>query len=320
MTVSYLEFERPVAELENKISEMKAIAQQDTSMDVAEEVRSLEEKAETLLRKIYDNLEPWQTTQVARHPNRPHFLDYTRALLEDFIPLAGDRMFAEDAAVLGGPARFRGRSVMMIGFEKGHDTETRMHHNFGMARPEGYRKAIRLMNMAERFNMPVIVMVDTPGAYPGKGAEERGTAEAIARCIDRCLSLSTPNVSIVVGEGGSGGAVAVATTNRVLMLEHSIYTVASPEASASILWRVADKAHDAAAAMKITAQNLLDLGVIDKIIPEPVGGAHRSPAGTMANVGDAIEKMLVDLSDASPASLRAARREKYIQIGRTGFA
>ncbi|MFZ1105514.1 MAG: acetyl-CoA carboxylase carboxyltransferase subunit alpha, partial [Hyphomicrobiaceae bacterium] len=261
-------------------------------------------------------LTPWQKTQVARHPDRPHCLDYVSALIEDFIPLAGDRYFAEDAAIMGGIGRFRGRSIVMIGHEKGSDTEGRIKHNFGMARPEGYRKAVRLMDLAEKFDLPVLALVDTAGAYPGIGAEERGQAEAIARSTDRCLSLTVPMVAVVTGEGGSGGAVAIATANRVLMLEHSIYTVISPEAAASILWRDTTRAIDAATSMKITAQDLKTLGVIDVIISEPVGGAHRDPALVFRRTGDAVAKAFSELSGLGPEGVRRQRHDKYLAIGR----
>jgi len=262
-------------------------------------------------------LTPWQKTQVARHPDRPHSLDYARALLEDFTPMAGDRYFAEDAAIMGGLARFRGRPIVFIGHEKGSDTEGRIKHNFGMARPEGYRKAVRLMDLAEKFSLPVVTLIDTAGAYPGIGAEERGQAEAIARSTDRCLSLGVPLVAVVIGEGGSGGAVAIATANRVLMLEHAIYTVASPEAAASILWRDSARAIDAATSMKITAQDLKTLGIIDVIITEPVGGAHRDTTMMFKRAGDAIAKAIGEFSGLSPDAIRRQRHEKFLQIGRS---
>ena len=276
---TYLDFEKPIAELESKVAELKAInSDDDASASLTDEVTKLQQKAHQALVDTYAKLTPWQKTQVARHPDRPHCLDYVKALIEDFTPLAGDRYFAEDAAIMGGLGRFRGRPVVVIGNEKGSDTESRIRHNFGMARPEGYRKAVRLMDLADKFALPVITLVDTAGAYPGIGAEERGQAEAIARSTDRCLALGVPLVAVIIGEGGSGGAVAIATANRVLMLEHSIYTVASPEAAASILWRDSARAIDAATSMKITAQDLKTLGVIDVIITEPTGGAHRDPA------------------------------------------
>src|SRR5262247_2070676 len=271
---TYLDFEKPIAELESKVAELSALSvEDDGSLSITEEVTKLQQKAHQALTDTYAKLTPWQKTQVARHPDRPHCLDYVAALIEDFVPLAGDRYFAEDAAIMGGIGRFRGRSIVVIGHEKGSDTESRIKHNFGMARPEGYRKAVRLMDLAEKFELPVLTLVDTAGAYPGIGAEERGQAEAIARSTDRCLSLTVPLVAVVIGEGGSGGAVAIATANRVLMLEHAIYTVASPEAAASILWRDSARAIDAATSMKITAQDLKTLGIIDVIITEPVGGA-----------------------------------------------
>lgn len=317
---TYLEFEKPLAELEGKVQELKLLAQEDPTAGISEDVAKLEAKAAQLLEDMYSDLDTWQKTQVARHPNRPHFLDYVNGLVEDFTPLAGDRVFGEDHAIIGGFGRFRGRSVAILGHEKGADMETRMKHNFGMAQPEGYRKAVRLMTLADRFKMPVITLVDTAGAFPGREGEERGQAEAIARSIDKCLDIKVPFVSLVIGEGGSGGALAIATASRVLMLEHSIYTVASPEASASILWRNSDKAKDAAAAMKVTAQSLLELGVIDRIIPEPIGGAHRERAQMIREAGDAIEQELRDLSGYDGATLRRQRQEKYMQIGRTGFA
>jgi len=313
---TYLEFEKPIAELEGKVQELKLLAQEDPTAGISDDVAKLEAKAAQLLTDMYANLDTWQKTQVARHPNRPHFLDYANALIEDFSPLAGDRCFGEDEAIVGGLGRFRGRSVVIMGHEKGSDVETRMKHNFGMAQPEGYRKAVRLMEMADRFSMPVITLIDTAGAFPGREGEERGQAEAIARSIDTCLNIQVPSVSLVIGEGGSGGALAIATASRVLMLEHSIYTVASPEASASILWRNSDKAKDAAAAMKVTAQSLLQLGVIDRILPEPVGGAHRERAQIMSEAGDAIEHELRDLSGLDGASLRRQRQEKFMAMGR----
>lgn len=317
---TYLEFEKPIAELEGKVQELKVLAQEDPSVSISEEVTKLEAKAAQLLSDTYSNLDTWQKTQVARHPNRPHFLDYVSGLIEDFSPLAGDRVFGEDQAIVGGLGRFRGRSVVILGHEKGSDMETRMRHNFGMAQPEGYRKAVRLMDLADRFNMPIITLVDTAGAYPGKEGEERGQAEAIARSTEQCLNVKVPFISLVIGEGGSGGAIAIATGNKVLMLEHSIYTVASPEASASILWRNSDKAKDAAAAMKVTAQSLLGLGVIDRILPEPVGGAHRERAQMIQDAGDAIEMELRDLDGLDGATLRRMRREKFMDMGRTGLA
>src|SRR5215510_9093851 len=314
---TYLDFEKPIAELESKVAELSALSvEDDGSVSITEEVTKLQQKAHQALVDTYAKLTPWQKTQVARHPDRPHCLDYVEALIEDFTPLAGDRYYAEDAAIMGGIGRFRGRSVMVIGHEKGSDTESRIKHNFGMARPEGYRKAVRLMDLAERFGMPVVTLVDTAGAYPGIGAEERGQAEAIARSTDRCLSLGVPLVAVIIGEGGSGGAVAIATANRVLMLEHAIYTVASPEAAASILWRDAARAIDAATSMKITAQDLKTLGVIDVVIAEPTGGAHRDPATMLERTGDAVAKALGEFSGLSPEAIRRQRHEKFLAIGR----
>ena len=312
----YLEFEKPIAELEGKVVELKRLAADDPTMDIGEEVHRLESKAAQLLKETYGKLSPWQKTLVARHPNRPHFNDYVKRLIDEFTPLAGDRTFAEDNAVVGGLGRFRGRTVMVIGHEKGSDTKTRLKHNFGMAMPEGYRKAIRLMTLAERFGVPVLTLVDTPGAYPGVGAEERGQAEAIARSTERCLTLASPIVSLIIGEGGSGGAVAIATANRVLMLEHAIYSVISPEGCASILWHSADKAQDAASAMKLTAQDLLQLKVIDAIIPEPVGGAHRGQLDVIDAAGDAIAGALAELDRMDGPALKRDRRDKFLSIGR----
>jgi acetyl-CoA carboxylase carboxyl transferase subunit alpha len=314
---TYLEFEKPLAELEGKVQELRILAQEDPAAGISDDVSKLEAKASQLLSDMYADLDTWQKTQVARHPNRPHLIDYVDGLIEDFTPLAGDRLFGEDHAIVGGFGRFRGRSVVILGHEKGSDMETRMKHNFGMAQPEGYRKAVRLMSLADKFNMPVITLVDTAGAFPGREGEERGQAEAIARSIDKCLDIRVPSISLIIGEGGSGGALAIATASRVMMLEHSIYTVASPEASASILWRNSDKAKDAAAAMKVTAQSLLELGVIDRILPEPVGGAHRERALMIREAGDAIEQELRDLSGFDGATLRRLRQEKFMAIGRT---
>ena len=315
---TYIEFEKPIAELESKVAELRALSAQDnTNVSIGDEITKLEQKAKQLLVETYAKLTPWQKTQVARHPERPHCLDYVNALIDDFQPLAGDRYFAEDAAVMGGVGTFRGKSVVVIGHEKGHDTESRIKHNFGMARPEGYRKAVRLMEMADKFGMAVITLVDTAGAYPGVGAEERGQAEAIARSTDCCLSLGAPIVTVVIGEGGSGGAVAIATANRILMLEHSIYTVASPEAAASILWRDSAKAIDAATSMKITAQDLLALGVIDDVIPEPVGGAHRDKDGAIERTGGAIARALAEFDHKSPEDVRRQRHDRFLEIGRS---
>eukprot|EP01037_Dinobryon_pediforme_P013571 gene13571-13690_t len=310
---SYLDFEKPVAELEAKVEELRAMS--GNGVAIGEELTRLQSKASKALADLYANLTPWQKTQVARHPQRPHFSDYVRELIEDFTPLAGDRKFAEDEAIIGGIGRFRGASVMIIGQEKGSDTSSRLKHNFGMARPEGYRKAVRLMEMAERFKLPVISLVDTAGAFPGIDAEERGQAEAIARSTDAALALNVPNIAVVIGEGGSGGAVAIASCNRVLMLEHSIYTVASPEASASILWRDSGRAQDAATNMKITAQDLLKFGIIDGIIREPSGGAHSEPLAAIAATGKALGKALDELSAMPQANIRAARADKFMKMG-----
>lgn len=321
---TYLEFEKPIAELEGRIEDLKKV-DGEAGVQVKDEIERLQSKADQLLADTYGKLSRWQKTQVARHAGRPHFSDYVRMLVEDFTPLAGDRCYGEDSAIVGGPARFRGRSIMLIGHEKGADTASRVKHNFGMANPEGYRKAIRLMEMAERFGLPVVTLVDTPGAFPGRGAEERGQAEAIASCTDKCLALGAPLVSVIVGEGGSGGAVALASGNKVLMLEHSVYSVISPEGCASILWKDAagkgeSKAPDAAEAMKISAEDLLALGVIDAIIPEPVGGAHRDPALAAERLGDAVEAAIHELEHMSPDELRAHRRQKFLAIGRAGLA
>jgi acetyl-CoA carboxylase carboxyl transferase subunit alpha len=317
---TYLDFEKPIADLEGKVEELRQLAGQDSTMDISDEVLRLETKAAQLLQETYAKLTPWQKTQVARHPNRPHFSDYIKRWIEDFTPLAGDRYFGEDHAIVGGLGRFRGRSVVIIGHEKGADTQARIKHNFGMARPEGYRKAARLMTLAERFGLPVITLVDTAGAYPGIGAEERGQAEAIARSTDRCLSLGVPNVSVIIGEGGSGGAVAIATANTVMMLEHAIYSVISPEGCASILWRDSEKARDAAAAMQITAQDLHARHIIDRIIQEPVGGAHRDAVKAINDTGQAVEEALQALDGLSADDLRRRRREKFLAMGREGVA
>jgi acetyl-CoA carboxylase carboxyl transferase subunit alpha len=312
---SYLDFEKPVAELEAKVEELRAM--NDTGVAIGEEIARLEAKAGAALKELYETLTPWQKTQVARHPQRPHCLDYVEGLITDFVPLAGDRKFGEDQAVVGGFGRFQGESVCVLGHEKGSDTESRLKHNFGMARPEGYRKAARLMEMADRFGIPVISLVDTAGAYPGIGAEERGQAEAIARSTDACLGLGVPNVAVILGEGGSGGAIALATANRVLMLEHAIYSVISPEGAASILWRDTTKAQEAATNMKITAQDMVRFGVIDTIIPEPTGGAHRDPAAAIAATGEAIAHALSELRGLEPAAVRQQRREKFLEMGRS---
>src|SRR6202161_254786 len=314
---SYLDFEKPVAELEANIEEMRALQNAGDAIAVGDEMTRMEGKAGQALKELYAELTPWQKTQVARHPQRPHCLDYVAQLIADFVPLAGDRTFGEDAAIVGGFGRFRGESVCVIGQEKSSDTESRLKHNFGMARPEGYRKAVRLMDMADHFEIPVIALIDTAGAYPGIGAEERGQAEAIARCTEVCLRIGVPNVATIIGEGGSGGAIAVATANRVIMLEHSIYSVISPEGAASILWRDATKAQDAASNMKITAQDLLRLGVVDTVVPEPTGGAHRDPAAMIAATADAIAMALDELHGLDRATIVRLRREKFLAIGRT---
>ncbi|WP_373502029.1 acetyl-CoA carboxylase carboxyltransferase subunit alpha [Aestuariivirga sp.] len=313
---TYLDFEAPLAELEGKIAELRTLAAGENSVSIADEVKGLEKKAAKLLSDLYVNLDPWQKAQVARHPERPHAVDYIDTLITEFTPMAGDRKFAEDFAVVGGLGRFQDQPVMVIGQEKGNDTTSRLKRNFGMARPEGYRKAVRLMEMADRFGLPVISFVDTAGAYPGIDAEERGQAEAIARSTDCCLSLGVPTVSVVIGEGGSGGAIAIATANVVLMLEHAIYSVISPEGAASILWRDAARAKDAAAAMKITAQDLKKLGVIDEIVAEPKGGAHRGRADAIDATGQAIARALKAYEGVSGDVLRTQRREKFLSIGR----
>ncbi len=315
----YLDFENRIAELEGKIAELKSLAAEggeDDGVSIAEEVAQLEKKADKALADLYARLDPWQKTQVARHPERPHCIDYINGLITDFTPLAGDRKFAEDLAIIGGVGRFRGRPVMVIGQEKGNDTKSRIARNFGMARPEGYRKAVRLMDMAERFRLPVLTFIDTAGAYPGIGAEERGQAEAIARSTERCLTLGVPMVSLITGEGGSGGAIAIATANRVLMLEHSIYSVISPEGAASILWRDPAKAQEAAKALKLTAQDLEKLGIVDAVIAENTGGAHRAREKTVRDAGNAMEKALLPLLHMTGDELRRQRREKYLSVGR----
>jgi acetyl-CoA carboxylase carboxyl transferase subunit alpha len=314
---SYLDFEKPVAELEAKIEELRTLQAQGDAVAIGDEIERLEARAAQALKALYASLTPWQKTQVARHPQRPHCLDYVETLISDFTPLAGDRKFGEDEAIVGGFGRFRGESVCIIGQEKGSTTDSRIRHNFGMARPEGYRKAVRLMEMADRFAIPVLSLVDTAGAYPGIGAEERGQAEAIARSTEACLALGVPNVAVILGEGGSGGAIAVATANQVLMLEHAIYGVISPEGAASILWRDTSKAQDAAISMKITAQDLLKFGVIDTVVPEPVGGAHRDPAAAIAATGEAIAVALTQLGNLDGEAVRQHRREKFLNMGRT---
>jgi acetyl-CoA carboxylase carboxyl transferase subunit alpha len=314
---SYLDFEKPVAELEARIDELRGLAATGDSAAISEEITRLEAKASEELAELYAGLTPWQKTQVARHPQRPHCLDYIAALVTEFVPFAGDRKFGDDEAIVGGFGRFRGESICVIGHERGSTTESRLKHNFGMAKPEGYRKAVRLMEMADRFEIPVLALVDTAGAYPGIGAEERGQAEAIARSTDACLSLGVPNVAIVLGEGGSGGAIAIATANRVLMLQHAIYSVISPEGAASILWRDTAKAQEAATNMKITADDLMRFGVIDVIVPEPVGGAHRDPPAAIAATSDAIAKALGDLAGLDRETVRRQRRDKFLAIGRS---
>jgi acetyl-CoA carboxylase carboxyl transferase subunit alpha len=310
-----LDFERPISELEGKVKELRHLAGSSAELDLADEIERLEARADKLLRQTYAKLTPWQKTQVARHPERPHFSDYRDALFDDMTPLAGDRSFGDDRAIQGGLARFRGRAVMVMGHEKGTDTEGRVRHNFGMANPEGYRKAVRLMQMAERFDLPVITLVDTPGAYPGVGAEERGQAEAIARAIETCLQITVPVIAVVIGEGGSGGAVALAAADRILMLEHAVYSVISPEGCAAILWRSGEQAPQAAEAMRLTAQDLMTLKVVDEIIEEPVGGAHRGREVIITRVGDAIERALEPLLALSGPERRHQRREKFLAMG-----
>lgn len=315
---AYLDFEKPIAELESKIEELRHL-QGSSELNIADEVERLQGKLDKLLVQTYGKLTAWQKTQVARHQERPRTRDYVEALIQDFTPLAGDRLFGEDTAIVGGLGRFRGNSVVVIGNEKGADTHSRVRHNFGMARPEGYRKAQRLMRLADRFGLPVLTFVDTPGAYPGVDAEARGQAEAIARAIETCFEIRVPFVSVVIGEGGSGGAIALACANRVMMLEHSIYSVISPEGCASILWRESDKAADAAEALKLTAQDLKTLGIIDRIVGEPLGGAHRQPDKTLQAVGEAIAEALDDLHGHEPGVLRTRRREKFIEMGKNGL-
>ena len=317
---TYLDFEKPLAEIEGKAEELRAMARQSEGMDVEAEAAALDRKAAEMLRELYKSLTPWRKCQVARHPDRPHCRDYISALFTEYTPLAGDRNFADDHAVMGGLARFQDRPVVVIGHEKGHDTKTRIERNFGMARPEGYRKAVRLMDMADRFNLPVITLVDTPGAYPGKGAEERGQSEAIARSTEKCLQIGVPLISIIIGEGGSGGAVAFATADRLAMLEHAIYSVISPEGCASILWKDADKMREAAEALRLTAQDLNKLGVCDQVIKEPLGGAQRDKAATIDAVGAAIAQMLDQLSAIDRKALIAGRRRKYLDMGSKGLA
>src|SRR5277367_7158462 len=314
---SYLDFEKPVAELEAKVVELRAMQTGGDAIAIGEEINRIEGKAAVALKELYAGLTPWQKTQVARHPLRPHCLDYIAALMTDFVPLAGDRKHGEDPAIIGGFGRFRGDSVCIIGHEKGSDTESRLKHNFGMARPEGYRKAARLMGMADHFDVPVIALIDTAGAYPGIGAEERGQAEAIARSTEACLEIGVPNVALIIGEGGSGGAIAIATANRVLMLEHSVYSVISPEGAASILWRDTAKAQEAASNMKITARDLERFGIVDVIVPEPTGGAHRDPEASIAATGEAIATVLGQMRGLDHATVKRLRQEKFSAIGRT---
>lgn len=315
---NFLDFEKPIAELEGKVEELRHLSDND-DINIADEVARLQAKSDRLLRQTYAKLTPWQKTQVARHPDRPHFSEYAAQLVEDFTPLAGDRRFAEDQAIIGGIGRFRGFSAMFIGHEKGHDTSSRLTHNFGYARPEGYRKAQRLMQLADRFKLPVVTLVDTPGAYPGKGAEERGQSEAIAVSIAVCLAVKVPLISVIIGEGGSGGAIALAAANHIIMLEHSIYSVISPEGCASILWRSSEKAQEAAEALKLTAQDLMALGIIDEIVEEPLGGAQRGREDSIGAVGDRIEAALLTLRREDGAALRQKRRDKFLEMGRKGL-
>jgi acetyl-CoA carboxylase carboxyl transferase subunit alpha len=316
----YLEFERPIADLESKIEELSKLSESAQPGAFDAEIGALRSRLAELRREAYGRLDPWQKTQVARHPQRPHLVDYLAHLITEFVELRGDRSFGDDQAIVGGLGRFRGRPVVVMGHEKGHDTSTRLKHNFGMARPEGYRKAVRLMDMADRFGLPVLTFVDTAGAYPGVGAEERGQAEAIARSTERCLTLGTPMIATVTGEGGSGGAIALAAANRVLILEHSIYSVISPEGAASILWRDGSRAKDAAEQMKITAEDLLKLGIVDRIVAEPVGGAHSDADDAITRVGDAVEDELRMLDQLSPAELKKQRADRFYAIGRVGLA
>ncbi|PAU97727.1 acetyl-CoA carboxylase carboxyltransferase subunit alpha [Paracoccus salipaludis] len=318
--MTYLEFEKPLSDLEGKAEELRALARRGEGVDLEKEAAALDRKAQDMLRDLYRNLDPWRKTLVARHPDRPHCKDYVETLFTEWTPLAGDRTFGDDHAVMGGLARFRDQAVVVIGHEKGNDTRSRIQRNFGMARPEGYRKAIRLMDMADRFRLPVVTLVDTPGAYPGKGAEERGQSEAIARSTEKCLQIGVPLVSVIIGEGGSGGAVAFATADRVAMLEHSIYSVISPEGCASILWKDAEKMREAAEALKLTAQDLKKLGVIDSIIPEPLGGAQRERDEAIRAVGDEVARLLSELQGRKPAELIRDRRQKYLDMGARGLA
>ena len=316
----YLDFEKPLAEIEGKAEELRAMARQNEEMDVEKEAENLDLKAQEILVDLYKNLTPWRKCQIARHPERPHCKDYIKALFSEFVPLAGDRNFADDQAVIGGLARFGDKPVVVIGHEKGSDTKSRIERNFGMARPEGYRKAIRLMDLADKFGLPVITLVDTPGAYPGKGAEERGQSEAIARSTEKCLQIGVPLISVIIGEGGSGGAVAFATANKVAMLEHSVYSVISPEGCASILWKDAEKMREAAEALRLTADDLYSLGIIDQIIAEPVGGAHRDPEQAIGAVKSAIASMLSSLKSKKPKDLISERRKKFLKLGEKGLA
>ena len=316
---NYLEFERPLAEIEGKAEELRAMGRDNEDMDVASEAKALDKKASDMLGELYAKLTPWRKCQVARHPDRPHCKDYIKELFQEYTPLAGDRNFADDHSIMGGLARLDDRPVMVIGHEKGSDTKSRIARNFGMARPEGYRKAIRLMDLANRFGLPVISLVDTPGAYPGKGAEERGQSEAIARSTEKCLQITVPLISVIIGEGGSGGAVAFATANRLVMLEHSIYSVISPEGCASILWKDAEKMREAAEALRLTAQDLKNLGICDQIIPEPKGGAHRDGKATMQVVGATLVKLLDELGKKNPDGLMKDRRQKFLDIGTKGL-
>ena len=317
---NYLEFERPLAEIEGKAEELRAMGRDNEDMDIEAEAKALDKKARALLDELYSKLTPWRKCQVARHPDRPHCKDYIQELFQEYTPLAGDRNFADDHSIMGGLARLGDRPVVVIGQEKGHDTKSRIARNFGMARPEGYRKAIRLMDLANRFGLPVISLVDTPGAFPGKGAEERGQSEAIARSTEKCLQLKVPLISVIIGEGGSGGAVAFATANRLVMLEHSIYSVISPEGCASILWKDAEKMREAAEALRLTAQDLTDLGICDQIIAEPKGGAHRDAKSTIQAVGQTLAKLLDELGKKKPDSLMKDRRQKFLEMGTKGLA
>ncbi len=312
---TYLDFEKPVADLQGKVQELRSLSGDDNAITVEDEIGRMEARANQALTEIYAKLTPWQKTQVARHPDRPHVVDYVKGMIDEFTPLAGDRKFGEDQAMIAGIGRFEGRPVAVLGQEKGSDTESRLRHNFGMPRPEGYRKAVRIMELAERFRLPMISLVDTSGAYPGIGAEERGQAEAIARSIDACLGLTVPNVAVVIGEGGSGGAIAIAVANKVLMLEHAIYSVISPEGAASILWHDSTRAQDAATNMKITAQDLQRFGVVDTIIEEPIGGAHRAPDDTIESARAAVAAAFAEMNGMTPAEIQRHRRDKYMAIG-----